>query len=363
VHGRGKFTGSRRVWMAMSDYLLDSPIMSVPQSPDALAGLGYLPVELSQTDGHIVLVLQKLADIEFDQPFYDRTRVDSGGTDSVTVPLDAFMAAIEHLPWPHRPRMVCHTGRCGSTLLANMLALSRATIVLKEPSFLNVALVNDMQAQESGKTVTWDLTVGLLKYCTYVASSSNRLLVVKASSWTAVDLLTNVRPITEGAWLSLWRDPVAVVASQLSGPPRWSTSALLTSLLKDMPAEATAGRDQVELFVSMWSRAAKAFIASAESQRVLSYDQLVDDPRGALGIAEQWLGVIGEPAEHQGLSEVLSRYSKDDPRYARSAGAVPRKTLSVSDRGRIAAATSSLVTTLRRLSGGDFGAAATMSWP
>lgn len=336
--------------------------MSVPHSPAALADLGYWPVALSQTDGHIVL--SKLADFEFDQPFYGRTRVDSRGTDSVAVPLDAFMAAIEHLPWPQRPRMVCHTGRCGSTLLANMLALSSATIVLKEPDFLNVALLSDMQAQESGKTVTWDLTVGLLKYCAYAASSSSRLLVVKASSWTAVDLLTSIRPITEGAWLSLWRDPVAVVASQVSGPPRWSTNpALLSSLVKDLSDEATAGRDQVELFVSMWSRAARAFISSAEAQCVLSFDQLVDDPRGALGTAEQWLGITGEPGEHEGLSEVLSRYSKDDPRSARSAGAVPGKTLSVSDRGRVAAATNSLVTTLRRLSGGDSGAAATMSWP
>lgn len=324
--------------------------MLVSRSLDGLIDQEYMPIIFSQK--HNRVVFRKLADIDLDEPLYYQTHADDDGSGYVTVPLDEFISAITQLPWPQRPRIICHTGRCGSTLLTNMLALSSSVIMLREPSFLNAALLGDLQARRSGKAVNWDFTVGVLKYCACAASSSNRLLVIKPPSWGTVDLLINVRRLAGGTWLSLWRDPVEVVTSQFYNPPGWSrSSAVLSALGEDLNCYAGDRGRQVELFVAMWCRAAKAFIASSQSLRMFSYDQLTSDPRGSLDVADNWLGIIDDSPEDSRLREVLGHYSKDNPRRARSAAAaVPRRTLSDPNRRRVREATDSLVATLKRLS-------------
>jgi hypothetical protein len=322
--------------------------MLVSHSLDGLIDQEYMPVMFSQKRNQVVF--RKLADIDLDEPLYYQTHADVGAS-YVTVPLDEFITTTTQLPWPQRPKIICHTGRCGSTLLTNMLALSSSIIMLREPSFLNAALQSDLQARRSGASAGWDFTVGVLKYCACAASSSNRLLVIKATSWGTVDLLINVRRLIEGTWLALWRDPVEVVSSQFYYPPGWSrSSVVLTALGYDPKYYVGIAERQVELFVAMWCRAAKAFIDSSQSLRLFSYYQLTSDPQGSLDVANRWLGIIDDPAEDPKLREVLGRYSKDNPRRARSAAAVPHKKLSDPNRRRVMEATDSLVATLKGLS-------------
>jgi hypothetical protein len=321
--------------------------MPVSHSLDSLIDQEYMPVMYSQK--HSSVVFRKLADIDLDEPTYQTRGDDDSGR--ATIPLGEFLAAIKSLPWPQRPRIICHTGRCGSTLLTNMIALSTSTIVLREPRFLNDALLGDLRARRSDATATWDFTLGALKYCTYVASSLNRLMVIKATSWATVDLLCNVWPLTGGTWLSLWRDPAEVVASQLYDPPRWSrNSAVLSATSTAETAAEGASWSRLELFVAMWCRAAKAFIASSQAQCLFSYDQLTSDPRATLDVADRWLGIADSPHEDPKLDQVLGRYSKDSPGHARPAASVPRRTLADPDRRRVTEATDSLVATLTGLS-------------
>jgi hypothetical protein len=86
-------------------------------------------------------------------------------------------------------------------------------------------------------------------------------------------------PLTGGNWLSLWRDPVDVVASQLYNPPRWSGMYPELSAPGDDP---DARKSQIEFYATMWCQHAEAFIASSQSQCLFSYDQLTSDPRGML---------------------------------------------------------------------------------
>jgi hypothetical protein len=321
--------------------------MPASHSLDSLIDQEYMPVMYSQK--HSWVVFRKLADIDLDEPTY-QTRGDDDSS-RATIPLDEFLAAIEPLPWPQRPRIICHTGRCGSTLLTNMIALSSSTIVLREPRFLNDALLGDLRVRQSDTTATWGFTLGALKYCAYVASSLNRLIVIKATSWATVDLLCNVWPLTGGTWLSLWRDPAEVVASQFYDPPRWSrNSAVLSATSTVKAAESGARWSQLELFVAMWCRAAEAFIASSQAQCLFSYDQLASDPRATLDVADRWLGITDSPHEDPKLDEVLGRYSKDHPGHARPWASVPRRTLPDPDRRQVTEATDSLVSTLTRLS-------------
>jgi hypothetical protein len=320
--------------------------MPASHSLDGLIDQEYIPVMYAKKLNS--LVFRRLADIDLDDPIYYETHVDG----DATVPLDEFLAAITPLPWPQqRPRIICHVGRCGSTLLANMLALSNSAIVLREPPFLNAALLGDLRVRRSDATATWDFTLGALKYCAYAASSSNRLIVIKASSWATADLLCNVRPLTGGTWLSLWRDPAEVVASQVYGPPGWTrNSAVMSAISAPAMTPETARRSQVELFVAMWCRAAEAFISSSQAQCLFSYAQLATDPRATLDVADRWLGISDSPHEDPKLDLVLGRYSKDHPRNARPWATMPRRKLPDSDRRQVTEATDSLVATLMRLS-------------
>lgn len=120
------------------------------------------------------------------------------------------------LPGPS-PRLIFHTGRCGSSLICQ--ALKRDGLVFGEPEVFGQLLSPPL-----GSWRPEELTALAHYLLSYFIAASPKGTVVKFSSWQVLfaDLLIPARaPVA-----FLFREPTAVIESMLQRPPSWATAWL-----------------------------------------------------------------------------------------------------------------------------------------
>ncbi|MNF39357.1 hypothetical protein D3C84_203250 [compost metagenome] len=122
--------------------------------------------------------------------------------------------------------LIFHASRCGSTLLAQLLASSERNIVLSEPppldSLLRAHFIDpDAAAQQPG----W--VRALLSAYGQRRRGSEERLVIKLDAWNVFEapLLSGLYPATPRIFL--YRDPLEIVVSQLRQPGLHSVPGLL----------------------------------------------------------------------------------------------------------------------------------------
>jgi hypothetical protein len=320
----------------------------------ALAREGYLPVAIRVREGR--LILRSIGREVLSEPFYDQTVRRLQAQRTAEISFNDFVSASHDLPQTGPHHLMGHTGRCGSTLLTNLLALDGRLLVLKEPGFLEAAV---SLALADGKDV---LSPALLKYLAHAAGAQDRQLVLKTTSWTTPHLLAEFAPQPTAKWLLMWRDPASVVSSELAVPPHWAREDALvhlTSLMGIKAPSGTTGDDDARLglLAEIWRAIAASFVAAAthvQSVAVLDYDTVAADPLAAVTAAKSWFGILNgdasEPAEYR---KTASRYSKSqsgeayDPR-----GAHRRPALAAGDCRRIDAITGPDCAALRQCTRG-----------
>jgi len=113
---------------------------------------------------------------------------------------------------------IFHTSRCGSTLVAQMLASIAGTVVLAEPQPLDAVLgATDPESGElhprRAEWVEWMLGALGQPRC-----AGDRRLFVKFDAWHVTQLPMLRRLFPDVPWVFLYRDPREVLASHLSQP-------------------------------------------------------------------------------------------------------------------------------------------------
>ncbi len=324
---------------------------------EAIAEEGYLPVAIDLRQQR--LALRRLAGDRFHEPFFDQTASDWRSRPSIDIPLEGFVGAVANAQWNLSSNLILHTGRCGSTLLANLLGLRSATLVLKEPAFLNAAVVCDLHTQGSRESGMMSiLSTRLLKYSARVANVQGRQLVVKASSWTAPWWLSIAQHEFDFRLLLMWQDPFSVVASELSSPPAWITDNRITSFAAQLGVQYAGNypltRDNlVVLFAAVWRTIVKAFLTAGTDwnrSAFLAFDSFTTHTLQTLLEVEAWFRIGDPSSQPDGFEETAARYSKSgageqyDPR-----GVHYRAPLSERDRARVAEMTKTALSGLHRI--------------
>lgn len=219
----------------------------------AVAGLsdwrGWLPIgiELAEADGTVDWCrfdrqplreaffgdsVERALRLPFNQAFRRRSELAA---------LTAWQAAS---PGIAPTAFVFHTSRCGSTLLAQMLARLDSHIVLSEPPPLDVLLrAHYAQPALAARQTAW--ISGLLSAYGQRRGSGERALVVKLDAWNLAELPLLRRCYPRTPWLFLYRDPLEVAVSHLTAPGRHMAPGLIGA----SPLVATAEEAQG------WSRA------------------------------------------------------------------------------------------------------------
>jgi hypothetical protein len=150
----------------------------------------------------------------FGRPFFD-LEVEAAFTNPARLlfrpqtPVEALPAlaeAIESLPVGG---LIFHASRCGSTLLAQLLAASRQHTVLSEPC----ALDNLLGANRTGDDAVDRWLPPLLRLLARRRRREERRVFLKLDCWHILqfDSLRHVLP--QVPWIFLYRDPVEILAS------------------------------------------------------------------------------------------------------------------------------------------------------
>jgi hypothetical protein len=131
--------------------------------------------------------------------------------------------------------VVFHTARCGSTLLAHLLAAGRGTRVLDEPSTVNAVLGDPSLSPDDRRS--------LLRRLAATARAGPvpaGAVVLKATSWNVLHADVLLAAFPDARAVFVLRDPLEVLVSLTERPPGWLAPEPGTSR-EEQAAIAVAG--------------------------------------------------------------------------------------------------------------------------
>lgn len=178
---------------------------------------------------------------------------------------------------------VLHASRCGSTLLAQVLAGFASHIVLSEPPPLDALLRTHYGDPAAGERQSaW---IGaLLSAWGQRRQGAERALVVKSDAWNIFELPLLRRCFPDTPWIFLYRDPLEIVASHLDAPGRHMVPGLIGASPLAMPMDQAMACSRAE-FVA---RTTGSLLAAGLEQCVrhggvaVNYDELPEAIGGRL---------------------------------------------------------------------------------
>lgn len=170
---------------------------------------GWVPIRLHERPEPVVEWCW-IGDDGFDDPSFTQTVERAFRTPfSLLFRRETPVDALDDLePGLEPSGFVLHGSRCGSTLVARMLAAAPGTLVAAEPPPVDQALRASASEEER---------VRLLRGIVSALGRSRRgerSYVLKLDAWSACSLDTIRRAFPDVPWVFLFRDPVRVLASQ-----------------------------------------------------------------------------------------------------------------------------------------------------
>jgi hypothetical protein len=208
--------------------------------------------------------------------------------------------------------LIFHVGRCGSTILCNLLVSVGGWVALKEPEFINrlllrLATERDATERERVGALIALLLRSLAHGVRFDADGRERACVVKLTSWNTIladGFVGRLHPIP---LVVVTRDPWATVASSLHELPSWYCSRPTQAANR---ASASETNELASLFAQEWSRNIDAALRLPPQTLFVSYAELVDDPAAVLSRVRFHLGDGRENQNVERVGEVMRQYSK-----------------------------------------------------
>lgn len=247
-----------------------------------IAALDWLPYNVREAAGTLIDWCAA-PDRTLREPFFDQTigrLIREEGAETRTTPAAA-LAESRPGDGGRFGGLIFHGSRCGSTLVAQMLAAVPRFTVISEPLMLNAA--PDLRD---------DMLAAMLRW----ATDGGRTAFVKFSARAIVD----PRPLPAGPALFLYRDPLEVVVACAGAGDRLppGVGGLLDGPVEGMrPAE-------------FWSRVVGrqyAAAAAREGLTFVNYERLLGD--AAVSVRDA-LDLDLSAAELQAMRGVTSRHAK-----------------------------------------------------
>ena len=157
-----------------------------------------------------------LRGVRFEEPFFrDTLRRVSRDLYQGLTGIEG-LRALDDRPTLGPSLFVFQVSRCGSTLLAQMLAALPANVVIAEP-----AVIGDILSPQPAPAEVPELLRLVIRAMGRNRDSEARHLIVKFNSWNVLfaEMIHRAFPGTPMVWLQ--RDPLAVSASQAQAPSGW----------------------------------------------------------------------------------------------------------------------------------------------
>jgi hypothetical protein len=283
-----------------------------------LARVALVPVEVD--DGLDTYYLD-IGRSEFAAPLFDdvvhdhRRAAGSPGSARLRLPATSVLGAAAPPPSACPGGLMFHVGRCGSTLLCNLLANVDGWVAVKEPEFVNAVLLGLAAERDTVSRARLSALAALLlrslAYGVRVgANGRERACVVKFTSWNLLFADDLIGWLDAAPLVVVTRDPWATVASLLHDPPYWYAPPAL-SPSEPRPCARARRVEAVGVFAEAWSRTVdRALQLPAERTLLVSYADLVQQPLVMLGRVLRHLGDDRPVRSTQWVDDVMGQYSK-----------------------------------------------------
>jgi hypothetical protein len=237
----------------------------------------FIPAKLLWSNGEPRIEWSYLGPNRLTQPFYEQTLLHNRsqpGHRQLETAIDALLEHAEEHPGLPVRGLVFHISRCGSTLIAQMLAASPTSIVASEAPPIDEIL---HAATVPPKTrILW--LRAAVSAMAQRRTGTERFCYLKLEPWHLMhfDLLREAFHATP--WVFLYRDPVEVLVSQKRIPGSW----LVPSLLAPETFHLTRAAWQPPHLETYWAQAiaslCRTALAHAQEPEglLLNYTQLPD---------------------------------------------------------------------------------------
>jgi hypothetical protein len=203
---------------------------------------GWIPVRVYWEQDHPQVEWCYLGDKRFVEPFFVTTikrsvRQPSNALVRRQTSMDVLADLQTTRPGLPPTGFIFHMSRCGSTLVAQMLAALPQCVVLSEPPPIDDVLRTRLRhpAVPDELRVAW--LQALLNALGQRRNGEESHLFVKLDSWHTLDLPLIQRAFPSVPWVFLYRDPVEVVASHLRQPGSQMVPGLLPPALFGFDSE------------------------------------------------------------------------------------------------------------------------------
>ncbi|HZR02421.1 MAG TPA: sulfotransferase [Burkholderiales bacterium] len=181
---------------------------------------GWIPASAQWRDGELYVDWCHLGSTPLTEPFFE----DSVGL-AMRMPFNLFLrhqTRIDDLhawqlesPGLHPTGFIFHMSRCGSTLVAQMLATRPDSVVLSEATPIDAVLRSRGRSHPADEDLTMARLQWLVSALGQRRSGQESHLFIKFDSWHTLDLPLVRKAFPGVPWVFLYRDPVQVLVSQL----------------------------------------------------------------------------------------------------------------------------------------------------
>ena len=265
---------------------------------------GWFPIRLYWQASQAMLDWCYLGDQRFTDPFFEQTVAAALRHPFAVIfrhqtPCELLEELRARRPGVPLAGLIFHMSRCGSTLIAQMLAALPTQIVLSEAPVLDMALRTrrgDPRVPEAQR-IAW--LRGLVSALCRPRSGQERRAFIKLDSWHTLDLPLIRRAFPETPWIFVYRDPVEVLVSHQRQPGSQMVPGGLDPALIGMDLAGVCALPQQEYCARLLERmCASALEASAgQPAALLNYRQLPEAfethilPRFGVELSEAELAV------------------------------------------------------------------------
>ncbi|MFN0314577.1 MAG: sulfotransferase [Burkholderiales bacterium] len=181
---------------------------------------GWVPAHLYRHQGRMMAEWYRTGSERFHEPFFEESvgrllRYPFNSLFFKQTPASVLGELAAHPPAVKPAGFIFHTSRCGSTLVAQMLASSARNIVISEAPAFDTILRERYAEGGASETDRTQWLQGLMAALGQRRHSEEDRLFVKFDSWSIFELPIIQRAFPAVPWIFLYRNPIEVLVSHM----------------------------------------------------------------------------------------------------------------------------------------------------
>jgi len=275
---------------------------------------GWIPFRLYFADRQLLVDWCYLGDETLSEPFFYQTiNVCLDKPFNLLfrrqTPIESLVELNRTRPGLYPTGFIFHLSRCGSTLVAQMLAALPESIVISEAPPIDFVI----RARSEARPITVEQRIEWLRGIVHSLGGQRkgkeRYYFIKFDAWHMLDLPLLRQAFPGVPWIFLYRDPVEVMVAQVAQPSPFMLPGFTQPDLPPVLAGSLESTSVVESLAGTLGKIATAALTyAADGGTLINYCQLPDAVATSL---LDFFGVSCSPQDLEKLEQVSRRHAKN----------------------------------------------------